>query len=110
MFTIRRFLDTKRIQNLSTNSGRHAIWTLMIGSAVMLGLSGCGQKGDLYIAAPSSQTVAGNAELPTSDQLDSTSHPQDAAFANIDDDNYDKSSYLEQQQVLPAASDDPNDY
>lgn len=104
MFTIRRSLDIRGTQNLSANSGRHAIWTLMIGSAVMLGLSGCGQKGDLYLAEPSSQTVA------ASDQLDSTSHPQDAAFATIDDDNYDKSSYLEQQQVLPSASDDPNDY
>ena len=110
MFTIRRSLNTKRIQNLSANSGRQAVWALMIGSAVMVGLSGCGQKGDLYLAEPSSQTVAGNAELSASDQLDSTSHPQDAAFANIDDDNYDKSRYLEQQQVLPAASDDPNDY
>ncbi|WP_299186181.1 lipoprotein [uncultured Psychrobacter sp.] len=104
MFTIRRSLDIRGTQNLSANSGRHAIWTLMIGSAVMLGLSGCGQKGDLYLAEPSSQTVA------ALDQLDSTSHPQDAAFATIDDDNYDKSSYLEQQQVLPSASDDPNDY
>lgn len=104
MFTIRRSLDIRGTQNLSANSGRHAIWALMIGSAVMLGLSGCGQKGDLYLAEPSSQTVA------ASDQLDSTSHPQDAAFATIDDDNYDKSSYLEQQQVLPSASDDPNDY
>lgn len=110
MFTIRRSLSTKRIQNLSAHSGRQAISTLMIGSAVMLGLSGCGQKGDLYIAEPSSQTVAGNTELSASEQLDSTSHPQDAAFTNVDDDNYDKSRYLDQQQVLPAASDDPNDY
>ncbi|OLF37607.1 MULTISPECIES: LPS translocon maturation chaperone LptM [unclassified Psychrobacter] len=104
MFTIRRSLDIRGTQNLSANSGRHAIWTLMIGSAVMLGLSGCGQKGDLYLAEPSSQTVA------ASDQIDSTSHPQDAAFATLDDDSYDKSRYLEQQQVLPSASDDPNDY
>lgn len=104
MFIIRRPLNIRGTQNLSTNSGHHAIWTLMIGSAVMLGLSGCGQKGDLYLAEPSSQTVV------ASDQLDSTSHPQDAAFATLDDDNYDKSRYLEQQQVLPSASDDPNDY
>ncbi|MGM8897050.1 MULTISPECIES: LPS translocon maturation chaperone LptM [unclassified Psychrobacter] len=104
MFTIRRSLDTRGTQNLSANSGRYAIWTLTIGSAVMLGLSGCGQKGALYLAEPSSQTVA------ASDQLASTSHPQDAAFATLDDDNYDKSRYLEQQQTLPSASDDPNDY
>ncbi len=110
MFIIRRSLNIRGTQNLSTDSVRHATWALMIsktvivGSAVMLGLSGCGQKGDLYLAEPSSQTVA------ASDQLDSTSHPQDAAFATLDDDNYDKSRYLEQQQVLPSASDDPNDY
>ncbi|MGM8888813.1 LPS translocon maturation chaperone LptM, partial [Psychrobacter sp. 1U2] len=50
MFTIRRSLDTRGTQNLSANSGRYAIWTLTIGSAVMLGLSGCGQKGALYLA------------------------------------------------------------
>ncbi|MGP9518124.1 LPS translocon maturation chaperone LptM [Psychrobacter sp. AOP7-C1-14] len=79
--------------------------TLFIGSAIIVGLSGCGQKGDLYLADSSSQTIEDNTSV-----LDSTSHPQDAAFAGIDDDNYQKTRYLEEQMVLPEPSTDPNDY
>ncbi len=86
-------------------TSRQAVATLFIGSVVMLGLSGCGQKGDLYLADSSSQTIEGSASV-----LDSTSHPQDAAFAGIDDDNYQKNRYLEEQMVLPEPSTDPNDY
>ncbi|GAF51869.1 lipoprotein [Psychrobacter sp. JCM 18900] len=38
-------------------TSRQAVATLFIGSVVMLGLSGCGQKGDLYLADSSSQTI-----------------------------------------------------
>lgn len=107
MFTIHRASNIKCTHQLFVNVRRHAVWALLIGSAVITGLSGCGQKGELYLAEPSSQTVT---DSTASDQLDSTSHPQDVAFATIDDDNYDKDRYLEQKQVLPAASDDPNDY
>lgn len=86
-------------------TSRQVVATLFIGSAVIVGLSGCGQKGDLYLADSSSQTIEGNASV-----LDSTSHPQDAAFAGIDDDNYQKTRYLEEQMVLPEPSTDPNDY
>ncbi|MGO2386142.1 MAG: LPS translocon maturation chaperone LptM [Psychrobacter sp.] len=86
-------------------TSRQIVATLFIGSAVIVGLSGCGQKGDLYLADSSSQTIEGNASV-----LDSTSHPQDAAFAGIDDDNYQKTRYLEEQMVLPEPSTDPNDY
>ncbi|MGM8900980.1 hypothetical protein ACS8FC_20360, partial [Psychrobacter sp. 1Y4] len=58
----------------------------------------------LYLAAPNNQTVV------VSDQLTSTSHPQDAAFAGIDDDTYQKNDYLDEQQILPEPSTDPNDY
>lgn len=96
--------------NLPVNASRHAIYALIIGSVLMFGLSGCGQKGELYLAETSSQTVTDNAEARASQVLNSTSNPQDTAFANIDDDNYQKTRYLEQKQVLPEASDDPNDY
>ena len=70
-----------------------------------LGIAGCGQKGDLYLVDASSQTVT-----DSSDVLDSTSNPQDAAFAGIDDSDYQKERYLEQKQVLADVTNDPNDY
>lgn len=89
----------------STNVKRRASYGWIIGSAVLLSLSGCGQKGGLYLAESGSQTIVNSSEV-----LASTSHPQDAAFAGIDDDNYQKTRYLEQKQILPEATDDPNDY
>ena len=88
-----------------TLSSRRAIVTFMLGSAVMIGVSGCGQKGALYLADSSSQTIEGSPSV-----LSSTSHPQDAAFAGIDDDTYQKNDYLDEQQILPEPSTDPNDY
>lgn len=76
----------------------------LVGLAI-LALTGCGQKGELYLVDPSSQTITSSSEV-----LASTSNPQDAAFAGIDDDDYQRARYLEQKQVLPAVSDDPNDY
>lgn len=70
---------------------------------VMVTLVGCGQKGALYLE-PSTAAVG-----TESDTTISTSQPQDASFADIDDDAYDKSRYLEQKQIL-SAPDDPNDY
>ncbi len=86
-------------------TSRRAIATFIIGSAVMVGVSGCGQKGDLYLAESSRQTVEGSSSV-----LNSTSNPQDAAFAGIDDDTYQKNDYLDEQQLLPEPSTDPNDY
>lgn len=72
---------------------------------IALGLSGCGQKGPLYLADTNQGLVT------SSERLESTSQPQDAAFAGVDDDEYERTRYLEQQQIiLPEPSDDPNDY
>ena len=84
---------------LSVNSQRRAITTVLIGSMVMIGLLGCGQKGDLYLADSTSQTIESSSSV-----LDSTSNPQDAAFAGIDD------SQASDMMDLPEPSDDPNDY
>lgn len=83
-------------------SSRYAFISLSVAA---LTLAGCGQKGNLYLVDPSTQTVTSSSEV-----LASTSNPQDAAFAGIDDDGYQKERYFEQKQVLPAVSDDPNDY
>ncbi|MGM8870249.1 LPS translocon maturation chaperone LptM [Psychrobacter sp. 2Y5] len=71
---------------------------------VALGLSGCGQKGPLYLADSEQELVT------SSEVLESTSQPQDAAFAGVNDGEYERTRYLEEQQVLPEPSDDPNDY
>ena len=71
---------------------------------LVLSLTGCGQKGDLYLVKPDSGL------LESADQIASTSNPQDAAFAKVDDNDYDQSRYLQQKQVLPDNNDDPNDY
>ncbi|MBP2279424.1 putative small lipoprotein YifL [Psychrobacter sp. PL15] len=110
MFNICRAANSADKNSLSVTISRQAIHALIIGSTVMFGVTGCGQKGALYLADTSSQTVAMSSDNTNSEVLDSTSNPQDAAFAGIDDDDYQKSRYLEQKQVLPDASDDPNDY
>lgn len=98
------FLKSKST-NVLVSGSRRASYAFLISSFMMLGLSACGQKGDLYLVDSSSQIVK-----ESTDKLDSTSNPQDAAFADADDDNYQKNRYLEQQQVLPEPSIDPNDY
>ncbi len=57
------------------------ICALIIASAVLAGVTGCGQKSQLYLVDTSSQTVMNSSELSGS-----TSNPQDAAFDNISDD------------------------
>lgn len=107
MFTISRtekFTGANSVVSVS----RHVIYHLILGTTVIIGsaaLMGCGQKGGLYLVDSSSQTVESNTPA-----LDSTSNPQDAAFAGIDDNDYQKERYLEQKQVLPEPSNDPNDY
>lgn len=88
---------------LASRSG--LMGALIVSGAILFGLAGCGQKGDLYLADNDSQMVTGSSEV-----LDSTSNPQDAAFAGVDDVDYQKTRYLEQKQVLPDVTDDPNDY
>lgn len=76
-----------------------------IGLIVLaLSLSACGQKGALYLV-DSEQGV-----VTSSEALQSGSQPQDAAFSDLGDDEYETTRYLEQQQILPEPSDDPNDY
>ncbi len=74
-------------------------------SLATLAMTGCGQKNDLYLVDPVTQTVT-----TSPDGLASTSNPQDAAFADLDDSDYQQERYLEQQQIFPEVSDDPNDY
>ena len=112
MFTIRRTSKIKSAdasafsKNIpSVSASRPATYkliaaTLVIGSTV---LTGCGQKGDLYLVESSSQTVEINSPV-----LDSSSHPQDAAFAKIDD-NQNNPQNTDNFQ-LPEPSTDPNDY
>ncbi|ALF59910.1 LPS translocon maturation chaperone LptM [Psychrobacter urativorans] len=87
------------------NTGGRFVCTLVLSATVMVALTGCGQKGDLYLVDSNSQMVTSSLEV-----LDSTSDPQDAAFAGLDDADYQKTRYLEQKQVLPDVTDDPNDY
>lgn len=72
--------------------------------AIVISLTGCGQKGALYLEQSEAMVGA------ESDTTASTSQPQDAAFAGIDDDDYEKERYLEQKQILPVTTEDPNDY
>ena len=112
MFTIRRTSKIKSAdasafsRNVSSvSASRPAFYkliaaTLVIGSTV---LTGCGQKGDLYLVESSTQTVETNSPV-----LDSSSHPQDAAFAKIDDNQNNQQNADDFQ--LPKPSTDPNDY
>ncbi|MBI0425968.1 LPS translocon maturation chaperone LptM [Psychrobacter sp. NG27] len=86
--------------SLLVGSHCRTIGAFIIGSALMAGLSGCGQKGDLYLVDSASQTIEGSSSM-----LDSTSHPQDAAFAGLDGNDQDTDV-----MVLPEPSEDPNDY
>ncbi|MDN5566034.1 MAG: lipoprotein [Psychrobacter sp.] len=78
---------------------------LMAIPLAIVAITGCGQKNDLYLVDPATQTVT-----TSSDDLASTNNPQDAAFADLDDSDYEQERYLEQQQIFPEVSNDPNDY
>ena len=83
-------------------AGLTSMKPVFIMSAVsLLVLSGCGQKGGLYLVDDSRQTVQQSTET-----LDSTSHPQDTAFAGVDDNKHQPRDDWQ----LPAPSTDPNDY
>ncbi len=57
MFMIRRSLNTGCTPGLAVSANRQILYALMVG-AVMIGLSGCGQKGNLYLTDTSSETIA----------------------------------------------------
>ena len=108
MLTIRRTSKTE-YANMITIS-RRAVSTLIISSVVILGVSGCGQKGELYLANADGQSAQSSTAV-----LDSTSHPKDAAFAGIDDDSTNNANNVSNTQnaqdfELPEPSTDPNDY
>ena len=90
-------INTKKIPFLS----RCAFFVLTFLTLV---LSGCGQKGTLYLADTDQGLVT------SSEVSESSGRPQDEAFAGLDDEEYERTRYLEQQQILPEPSDDPNDY
>ena len=103
MFTIRRTSNFNSA-NLSVDV-KSAVYQLSIATLVIgaTALAGCGQKGDLYLTESSSQTVKDNTAV-----LESTSHPQDAAFTKLND-NANNEQDADNFQ-LPAPSTDPNDY
>ncbi|MBH0084921.1 lipoprotein [Psychrobacter sp. SCQQ22] len=99
MLTIRRVSNTECNSHLSINASCRAISALIIGSAVMFGLTGCGQKGDLYLADSNSSKAAG------SEMLSNAGESNNAASASNDKQN---ARYLE--QVLSDVNEDSNDY
>lgn len=104
MLTIRRTSKTEYATMITVS--RRIVSTLMISGVVTLAVSGCGQKGDLYLVNADGQTAQSSTAV-----LDSTSHPQDAAFAGIDDDvNNTSGTQNAQDFELPEPSRDPNDY
>ncbi|WP_435979764.1 LPS translocon maturation chaperone LptM [Psychrobacter sp. DM4] len=89
-----------------SSSTHHITCLLIVASTSLIGMTGCGQKGALYLVDNSDQTT-----IETSSAvLNSGSQPQDTAFDNLDNSDYDKTRYIEQKQILPDVSDDPNDY
>jgi predicted small lipoprotein YifL len=107
MFTVPQLFDINAAKPASNNLLKNATRSLclvLLTSVLLLSLFGCGQKGELYLVDSSSQTLNGSAKV-----LDSSSNPKDVAFARIDDD-YQETRYLEQKQLLPEVSNDPNDY
>lgn len=102
MFTTYRLFSMPNARSFAT---RQVIFRGVIGLTLLTGVTGCGQKGGLYLVDSDSQSIRTSSEV-----LASTSQPQDAAFASIGDDDYQRQRYLEQQQILPEPSDDPNDY
>lgn len=102
MMTMKTMKTTTALKCKLAFSGWSKCGVVIIGIAIV-GLSGCGQKGGLYLDSANQQAAT------SSDVLASTSRPEDAAFAGLDD-NDQQGRYSEQQQTLPEPSADPNDY
>lgn len=112
MLLTRHALKTKgtsTVYHASRPAAVPMIATVILGSLAMVGLSSCGQKGDLYLVDPSSQTVQESTAV-----LDSSGRPQDEAFANLEQDRqrgqYSNRTTETSDFVLPTPSSDPNDY
>ena len=97
---------TSKIEHsqISESAARHGIYNVILGTSIAIAsaalLVGCGQKGDLYLVDSGSQAIKNSTAI-----LDRGSNPQDAAFANIDDNQQDTADFQ-----LPEPSSDPNDY
>ena len=102
MFTTR---CTSKIEHsqVSNSAARQSIYNVMFGTSIAIAsaalLTGCGQKGDLYLVD------SGKAVRDSTAILDSGNNPQDAAFAKIDGNQQDTDDFQ-----LPEPSNDPNDY
>lgn len=94
MFTINRFSKTEHTN--VADLGRRVISTFIISGVIMMGLTGCGQKGNLYLADASSQTVQG-----ATDSADI----QGSTYSTQDDGHQEMDGFK-----LPEPSEDPNDY
>ena len=102
MFTTQRTSNKQRF-NSRLIASRHGVYTLLFGTSIVIGsvvLTGCGQKGDLYLVDAGSKAVRDSTAI-----LDSGSNPQDTAFAKIDSDQQNTENFQ-----LPEPSNDPNDY
>lgn len=94
MFTINRFSKTE-YTNIA-GLGRCAISTFILSGVVVMGLTGCGQKGNLYLPDASSQTVQGTTD--STGILSSSHSTQDDSPQEMDG------------FKLPEPTEDPNDY
>ena len=107
MFTTRCTSKTEHSQ-VSDSATRHGIYNVMLGTSIAIAsaalLTGCGQKGDLYLVDSGNQAIKNSTTI-----LNSGSNPQDAAFAKIDNDAQNNDQNTEGFQ-LPEPSSDPNDY
>ncbi|MGO3665146.1 LPS translocon maturation chaperone LptM [Psychrobacter sp. AOP42-A1-21] len=97
MLTIRRVLNVKHTYRLSVNTSRRALSALIIATAIV-GISGCGQKGDLYLVDNTSSNTVGSALLSDTDDLSET------ALAS------DEQNSRELEIMLADVNEDPNDY
>lgn len=111
MLTIRRASNIEHTNVAHIiNTSRRVASTLIISSAVLLGLSGCGQKGALYLTNEDGEAVQTSSAV-----ISSSSNPQDAAFSGINDDAVSRAPNASNAQgnqnfELPEPSIDPNDY
>ncbi|MGP5178496.1 MULTISPECIES: LPS translocon maturation chaperone LptM [Psychrobacter] len=94
MFTINRFSKTEHAN--VAGLGHRVISTFIISGVVMMGLTGCGQKGNLYLTDASNQMVQGATD--SAGILGSSRSTQDDSHQGMD------------EFKLPEPSEDPNDY
>lgn len=106
MFMTRCTSKTEHSQAVGSTT-RHGIYNVMLGTSIAIAsaalLTGCGQKGDLYLVD------SGKAVRDSTAILDSGSNPQDAAFAKIDGNQQNNEQDTDDFQ-LPEPNSDPNDY